>query len=84
MAERGMREDTNDLPEPIRRQANRILYEIELAGSMILTVKSGAKAQGFVMGIACCEGLSTERCEQLSSHFDSVVEQRLRSLTLGL
>lgn len=55
-----MREATNDLPEPIKRQAERILRKIELAGSMILAVKSGAKAQGFILGITCCDGLSTE------------------------
>jgi hypothetical protein len=79
-----MKEALNDLPGPIKRQADRILREIELAGSMILAVKGGAKAQGFVLGITCCEGLTPERCEQLASHFDSVVERRLRSLTLGL
>ncbi|WPO00648.1 hypothetical protein [Pseudomonas sp. MUP55] len=79
-----MKEVINDLPGPIKRQADRILREIELAGSMILAVKGGAKAQGFVLGIDCCDGLTSERCEELASHFDSVVEQRLRSLTLGL
>ncbi|AZF05733.1 hypothetical protein [Pseudomonas sp. R5-89-07] len=79
-----MKEVINDLPGPIKRQAYRILREIELAGSMILAVKGGAKAQGFVLGIDCCDGLTSERCEELASHFDSVVEQRLRSLTLGL
>lgn len=79
-----MKEVINDLPGPIKRQADRILREIELAGSMILAVKGGAKAQGFVLGIDCCDGLTSERCEELASHFDTVVEQRLRSLTLGL
>lgn len=79
-----MREATNDLPEPIKRLVERILREIELAGSMILAVKSGAKAQGFILGITCCDGLPTERCKLLSDYFDSIVEQRLKSLTLGL
>ncbi|MHC8363763.1 hypothetical protein ACYZUA_26470 [Pseudomonas sp. LS2P72] len=78
-----MREATNDLPDPIKQQAERILREIELAGSMILAVKSGAKAQGFILGIKCCDGLPAERCELLSDHFDSIVEQRLKSLILG-
>lgn len=79
-----MGEATNDLPEPIKRQAERIIHEIESAGSMILAVKSGAKAQGFIIGIICCAGLSTERCELLSERFDIAVEQRLKVLTLGL
>lgn len=78
-----MSEATNDLPEAIKRQVERILHEVEVAGSTILAVKSGAKAQGFILGITCCEGLTPERCELLSSHFDSAVEQRLRALTLG-
>lgn len=53
-----MRKATNDLPEPIKRQAEKIFREIELAGSMILAVKNGAKAEGFILGILCCEGLS--------------------------
>ena len=79
-----MNEAINDLPGPIKRQAERILREIELAGSMILAVKGGAKAQGFILGVMSCEGLAAARCEQLANHFDSAVEQRLRSLTLGL
>lgn len=84
LVEKAMREATHDLPEPIERQAERILREIETAGSMILAVKSGARAQGFILGITCCDGLPTERCELLSAYFDSIVEQRLKSLTLGL
>lgn len=79
-----MRDAINDLPGPIKRQAERMLREIELAGSMILAVKGGAKAQGFIVGIMCCEGLTVARCEELASYFDSVVEQRLKALTLGL
>jgi hypothetical protein len=79
-----MTDATHDLPEPIKRQAERILHEVERAGSMILVVKSGAKAQGFILGIACCDCLPQERCELLSDHFDNVVEQRLKALTLGL
>lgn len=81
---RTMCEATDDLPEAIKHQADKILHEVESAGSMILAVKSGAKAQGFILGIICCGGLSQERCELLSSHFDSEVEKRLRALTVGL
>lgn len=79
-----MSEATKDLPRAIKLQADRIFEEIESAGSMILAVKSGAKAHGFVMGIKCCDGLPEERCELLSSDFDRIVENRLRALTLGL
>lgn len=75
-----MIEATSDLSEAIKRQAEIILHMIESSGSMILAVKSGARAQGFMQGIICCEGLSLERCELLSSHFDSAVEKRLKAI----
>ncbi|MDR0189471.1 hypothetical protein RCO22_11030 [Pseudomonas yamanorum] len=75
---------TDDLPEAIKRMAEIILYEIENAGSPIFALKGGAKADGFVLGITCCNGLSAESCELLSNHFDSTVEKKLRSLNLGL
>jgi hypothetical protein len=74
---------TNDLPEAIKRQAEKILHEIKFSGSMIHAVKNGAKAQGFILGLTCCGALSPERCELLSSHFDTEVEKRLRALTVG-
>ncbi|XVJ50111.1 hypothetical protein ACDZ94_26885 (plasmid) [Pseudomonas sp. UBT] len=79
-----MKEPTNDLPDAIRRQAEKILHDIENAGSMIFAVKNGAKANGFVLGIMCSGGLPTERCEALSAHFDDVTEKKLRSLALGI
>lgn len=75
---------TDDLPDAIKRQADRLFYDIERAGSMIFAVKTGAKAEGFILGITCCGGLPAERCELLSNHFDSAVEKRLRLLTAGL
>ncbi|MDR0191938.1 hypothetical protein RCO22_23615 [Pseudomonas yamanorum] len=78
-----MNKHTEDLPEAIRRQAEVILYEIEHSGSPIFAIKGGAKADGFILGITCCSGLSAERCELLSDYFDSAVEKRLKSLNLG-
>jgi hypothetical protein len=79
-----MNQITNDLPEAIRLQAERILRDIDNAGSMIVAVKSGARANGFVLGIMCSGGLPSERCEMLSAHFDEVTEKRLRVLALGI
>lgn len=79
-----MNEATKNLPEAIRLQAERILHDIENAGSIILAVKNGAKADGFVLGIMCSEGLPAEHCEILSAHFDTVTEKRLRLLGLGI
>lgn len=79
-----MTKSTDDLPEAIKRVAEIIFYEIEHAGSPIFVVKVGAKANGFIMGITCCSGLSAERCDLLSDDFDSAVEKRLKSLSLGM
>ncbi|WP_431033323.1 hypothetical protein [Pseudomonas yamanorum] len=51
-----MTEHTDDLPDAIKRQVETIIHDIERAGSMILAVKSGAKAEGFILGITCCGG----------------------------
>lgn len=75
---------TSDLPEVIRRQADRILKDINNAGSMIVAVKNGAKANGFVLGVMCAGGLPLERCELLAVQFDEVTESRLRFLALGI
>jgi hypothetical protein len=78
-----MNDQTDDLPEAIRRRADRIIHDIEHAGSMILAVKNGAKAEGFILGISCRTGLTQERCDLLLAHFEEVLEKRLRSMTLG-
>lgn len=83
-AEQTMNGPTDDLPEAIKRMAEIILYEIENAGSPIFALKGGAKGDGFILGITCCSGLSVERCELLSNHFDSTLEKKLRSLNLDL
>ena len=79
-----MSDHTVDLPEAIRRRAERIIHDIEQAGSMIIAVKNGAKAEGFILGISCCSGLTQDRCDLLLIHFEDVLEKSLRSLTLGL
>ncbi|WP_426619454.1 hypothetical protein ACP3TY_05800 [Pseudomonas rustica] len=75
---------TDDLPELIRRRAERIVFDIEHAGSMIAAVQNGAKAEGFILGISCWSGLTPDRCDLLTMHFEDVLEKRLRTLILGL
>jgi hypothetical protein len=79
-----MNEVINDLPEAIRQQAEKALTEIESAGSMILAIKSGAQAYGFVQGLVCAGGITADQGEVLSEHFDKTTEKRLKILTLGL
>ncbi|QQN99615.1 hypothetical protein [Pseudomonas sp. SW-3] len=79
-----MSEAIRDLPEPIRQQAEKKLAEIESAGSMILAIKSGAQAYGFVQGLVCAGGISAEQGEALSEHFDKTTGNRLKILSVGL
>lgn len=79
-----MNEAIDDLPEIIRRQADKIILEIERAGSMILAVKSGARANGFVLGLICAGGLTADQGEALYEYVDQTTEKRLKILALGL
>ena len=75
---------TEDLPEVIRRQSEKIIAEIERGGSMVRAVKSGARANGFVLGLICAGGITADQGEALSEHFDQATEKRLKTLALGL
>lgn len=79
-----MNEAIDDLPEIIRRQADKIILEIERAGSMILAVKSGARANGFVLGLICAGGLTADQGEAPYEYVDQTTEKRLKILALGL
>lgn len=79
-----MNEAIDDLPEIIRRQADKIILEIERAGSMILAVKSGARANGVVLGLICAGGLTADQGEALYEYVDQTTEKRLKILALGL
>lgn len=79
-----MNDATNDLPEVVLRQVMKIISDIECAGSMILAVKSGARANGFVLGLVCAGGITVGQSEALYEYFDHTTEKRLKALTLGL
>ncbi|WLG59649.1 hypothetical protein PSH77_14275 [Pseudomonas extremorientalis] len=79
-----MNDATNDLPEVVRRQVKKIISDIECAGSMILAVKSGARANGFVLGLVCAGGITVDQGEALYEYFDHATEKRLKALTLSL
>ncbi|WP_426215788.1 hypothetical protein [Pseudomonas sp. DWRC2-2] len=79
-----MNNATNDLPEVVRRHVKKIISDIECAGSMILAVKSGARANGFVLGLVCAGGITADQGEALYEYFDHATENRLKVLSLGL
>lgn len=65
------------LPPGVRRQAKRLLTQIEGADSMIQTVKCGARAEGFVLGIAAVGGVGEDEIEWLEGVFGRATEGRL-------
>ena len=75
-----MQLDDYPLPAPIRRQALRLLAQIEGADSMIQTVKCGARAEGFVLGVVATQGLELEAVEHLERVFLQVTEAKLVAL----
>ncbi|WP_339488838.1 hypothetical protein [Pseudomonas rhizophila] len=77
-----MSSDPFDLPVGAMRPAKKLLKDIETAGSMILAVKSGAKAHGFVMGLTCAGVITEEQAGVILSRFDHATETRLRELVL--
>lgn len=51
---------------------------------MIVEVKSGAKADGFVLGVMCAGGLTQEGCDLLAGQFDKFTESKLKLLSMGI
>jgi hypothetical protein len=71
-----------DLPVGAVRPAEKILKDIETAGSMILAVKNGAKAHGFVIGLKCAGAITEQQAEVTLHRYDHATESRLRELAL--
>jgi hypothetical protein len=71
------------LPPNVRKQAKRLLTQIESADSMIQTVKCGARAEGFVLGIAALGEIEEEEVERLERVFGRATEGRLVLLANG-
>lgn len=53
------------LSEKMRREANRLLAQIVGADSMIVAVKAGARADGFILGMEAAGGLRVGDAERL-------------------
>ncbi|MGY3026180.1 hypothetical protein ACVWXR_004015 [Pseudomonas lurida] len=68
------------LSPKIGREADKLLAQISRADSMIVAVKAGARAEGFVLGLESARALTEATIDQLYVIFDSATEQRLRAL----
>lgn len=69
------------LNEKMKREADRLLAQITRADSMIVAVKAGARADGFVLGMEVAGGLRAGDAERLYIIFETALEERLKALT---
>lgn len=69
------------LNDKVKREADRLLAHIVRADSMIVAVKAGARADGFVLGMQMAGGLRVGDAEQLHIIFESALEKRLKALS---
>lgn len=67
----------------MKREADRLLAQIAAADSMILAVKAGARADGFVLGMETVGALRAGDAENLYMMFEAALEKRLKSLAPG-
>lgn len=71
------------LSEKMRREADRLLAQIVRADSMIIAVKAGARADGFVLGLETGGALRPGDAERLYIIFEAALVERLKTLTKG-
>lgn len=69
-----------ELSPKIEREADKLLAQIAQADSMIIAVKAGARAEGFVLGLESARALSEATIDKLYVIFDFATDERLRSL----
>ncbi|MDQ0654197.1 hypothetical protein [Pseudomonas cedrina] len=70
------------LPVSISRQADKIMAEIQKSGSMIMAVKAGARANGFVLGLQCSASITDDAAQLLQTEFDISTEIKLKELSV--
>jgi len=69
------------LSEKMQREADRLLAQIVRADSMIIAVKAGARADGFVLGLETSEVLRAGDAEKLYVIFEAALVERLKMLS---
>jgi hypothetical protein len=68
------------LNDKMKREADRLLAQIARADTLIIAVKAGARAEGFVLRMETVGALRTGDAENLYVVFESALEERLKSL----
>jgi hypothetical protein len=69
------------LSEKMQREVDRLLAQIVRADSMIIAVKAGARADGFVLGLETSEVLRAGDAEKLYVIFEAALVERLKTLS---
>lgn len=69
------------LNEKMQREADRLLAQIVRADSMIIAVKAGARADGFVLGLDTSGVLRAGDAEKLYIIFEAALVERLKMLS---
>ncbi|EUB82673.1 hypothetical protein PMI25_003117 [Pseudomonas sp. GM30] len=69
------------LNEKMQREADRLLAQIVRADSMIIAVKAGARADGFVLGLEISGVLRAGDAERLYVIFEAALVERLKTLS---
>lgn len=64
----------------MKREAERLLAQIGRADSMIVAVKAGARAEGFILGLETAGALRAGDAERLHIIFETALEERLKAL----
>ena len=71
------------LSEKERRKALLLLAQISRADSLVVAVKAGARAEGFVLGMETVGALRPGDAERLYIFFETALEERLKTLARG-
>ena len=71
------------LSEKMQRKADRLLAKIVRADSMIIAVKAGARADGFMLGLETGGALRAGDSERLYIIFEAALVERLKTLSRG-
>jgi len=68
------------LGDKMKREADKLVAQIGRADSMIVAVKAGARAEGFVLGLETAGALRSGDAEKLYIFFENTLEDRLMRL----
>lgn len=69
------------LTDKMEKEADRLLAQIVRADSMVIAVKAGARADGFVLGLDVAGSLRAGDAERLYVIFEAALIERLKVLS---